>query len=253
LSDLHIGKVVKDENDVEIYNTEIALRYVDQLTEKLFKVVWHIKRSSKVNEVVVLLLGDIVDNEQIYDTQPYHIDSFVVEQVKNASSVLWKLLLSLEKSFGKVRVCTVRGNHGRSGGHEESNWDKIVYQQLELLAELNGRSIVVENNYGEFNHCWIRGKKVMLRHYAPKQDGTAAARGRLGGWYQIHKFDALAFGHFHQVGLLNFNGIPLFRNGSLCPGDDYAERLALNDGPGQIIFGVSKKRLPTFFYVLDFK
>ena len=36
-------------------------------------------------------------------------------------------------------------------------------------------------------------------------------------------------------------------------GDDYAESLAVNDGPVQLIFGVNSESLPTFICPLRFK
>ena len=64
-------------------------------------------------------------------------------------------------------------------------------------------------------------------------------------------FDFVICGHFHDAGVLNYNGKLVFRNGSIMPANDYAERLARSDPPRQVIFGVSQKSLPTFISFLE--
>lgn len=257
LSDLHIGKVVKNHRSEVLFNTEIALKYLKNIKENIFKVISHARKGTNIDEIVVLLIGDIVDNEAIYDSQPHHIDSFVSEQVKNATKVLWEMIVDLSKIKGikMTRVVTVRGNHGRTTfGHEDSNWDTIIYQNLEYICHISGlKNIHIDAQYAEYNIAEVKGHKILLRHNAPITADTPSAKAKLAGWVDIHGVDAICSGHFHHWAVNTWNDRPIFRNGSLSGSDDLAERIAANNKPAQLLFGVSKKRLPTFIYTLNFE
>ena len=256
ISDTHIGKEVKDHRGRVIYNTEIAIeRITEDLTKQIIDVTGHAKGSTTIDEFVILFLGDIVDNESIYDTQAHHIDSFVAEQVKNATKALWKLIVEISRIKGikNVRVACVRGNHGRTSfGHEDSNWDNVVYDNLECIANISKmKNISVHTQYAEYNIIEVRGHKILLRHNAPPHADTAGAKAKVAGWIDQHGVDAICSGHFHHWGVNTYNDRPLFRNGSLPGSDDLAERMAVKNKPAQMLFGVSKKRLPTFMYAIS--
>lgn len=258
LSDLHIGKEVKDHLGNIRYNTEIALERLENLTKQILDVTGHAKRSTSIDEFVILLIGDIVDNESVYDTQAHHIDSFVAEQVKNATQSLWQLITEVSRIKGikKVRVACVRGNHGRTViGHEDSNWDNVVYDNLEYICHISKKevkNVSIHTQYAEYNIIEVKGRKILLRHNSPPHADTAGAKAKVAGWIDQHAVDAICSGHFHHWGVNTYNDRPLFRNGSLPGSDDLAERMAVKNKPAQMLFGVSKKRLPTFMYAINF-
>jgi len=153
--------------------------------------------------------------------------------------------------FNKVSPPFVSGN---SSGHEDSNWDNVVYQQLEMLINnYSDKNIGIEVKYGDYNIFEVKGHKGLIRHIAPIQTDTPSARAKYGGWYKKYKYDFMIIGHWHHWGINNYNGIPVFRNGSLPGADDLAERMGVHDEPAQILFGVNNKRVPTYVYVIDFK
>lgn len=252
LSDFHVGKVIPDEDGGQLYNMEIAKRRMDGLARSILDNC--AVDPEDCDEVVILLAGDMVDGEGIYPGQELHIETHVAEQVKAVSTKLWKLALDLRTVFPQVRIITSRGNHGRSGNSDEANWDNIVYQQLEILADMGETDgIIVKNLYGNFNTFEVKGWKGLLRHQAPAQADTPAAIAKLGGWYDLHRYDFIAYGHWHHWGIPTWNGRPLFRNGSLGGGDDYAEQFGANDQPAQLAFTVSEDKLMTGFYVINFE
>jgi hypothetical protein len=206
-----------------------------------------------IDECVVLLVGDIIDGEGIYPGQDISLEQHVAEQVKLAAKETWKVLLGLRELFPAVRVSAVRGNHGRSGHSPEANWDHMVYQQLDhmvyqqlsILADIDG-SVGFETEYGDYGLTTIKGTRGLIRHKAPVQTDTAAARAKFGGWLAIHAYDWLLYGHCHHYGIMSFAGRPIFRNGCLPGSNDYSERLAVTDKPCQLLWGITPSRCPTF-------
>jgi len=245
ISDLHMGKKTEYLDGGIAFNIKIATQLLNEYPQR---VLDHLPLPHKsFDEVVVLILGDMVDGEMVYRGQWSNIETHVAAQLFSTTQGLWQLLRDLAGLFPMVRVYTARGNHGRTEGSIESNWDNIIYQQLLLLSiEAALPNLTVHNKYGDFNTCMIQGWKGLLRHEAPLQSDTAAARNRIGGWRDIHQCDFIAYGHFHHIGLGMYNGMPLFRNGSFPGGDDYSERYGGWDGPTQLMFGITSNRLPSF-------
>lgn len=249
LSDLHIGRRIVDQSTRErIYDIQIGLERVRAIPDKILSNLP--KEPGKYDELVLLILGDIVDGEDIFPGHAQQIQQSAEGQTSETVRALWHTVLSLSKIFPIVRIATAPGNHGRFGA---SNWDNVVYRQLEILIDSSDReNISIKNRYEKFNIVNVKGHKGLLRHSAPAQADTAAARARLGGWNDIHNFDFLSFGHFHHWGIFTWNGKPIFRNGSLMGADDYAEELAVSDVPCQLIFGVTEETLPTMIIPIGF-
>lgn len=254
LSDLHIGKVVENDG-IEQFNTEIALQRIRELTHNVQRVIDHARKGTRIDEIVCLCLGDLVDNEAIYHSHAHHIDSHVALQVKNAIRALWQMIVTLSEIEGveKVRVLCVRGNHGRSGaigGHEDSNFDTIVHDGLEWSSILHGDPrISVSARYSQFNIAEVKGHRILMRHEAPAHADTAAAKARISGWLDLHSpIAAITYGHLHHPSISTYNDRYLFMNGSLVGGDDLSERMAVGNLPTQLLFGVTKKRIPSFIY-----
>ena len=253
LSDLHIGKSVVDEDGYSVYNIEIALERLKQIAEGIKRVISHARRSTTIDEIVVCLIGDILDGDNIYKTQAHHLDDHIAGQLKAGTKALWDLITDLAAIDGikKVRVATVRGNHGRASdsSHEDSNMDNLLYDNLQFAATLHGDDkISVTTKYSAFHVVEVKGHRLLLRHEAPLTCDTSAARAKLGGWCDIHKCDAILSGHYHHTQISTFADRYIIRNGSTVGPDNLSERMAVTSKPEQIVFGISPKRLPTFIY-----
>jgi hypothetical protein len=89
---------------------------------------------------------------------------------------------------------------------------------------------------------------------APAQTQTAYARGKFGGWFERYRFDAVVMGHYHHGKVDDWNQKPIIYNSTIMKGDDLAESMSFNDSlPSQTVFGVSKKRVMTFWFKADTK
>jgi len=254
MGDIHFGqKVIDPEIGVISYDTRIAEQ---RIIATASKTISQIPPSDNIQEVVVLLLGDIVDGEGIFPHQEMTIEAHAAAQTLSCTKSIWQMLTELKEAYKcPIRVVTVRGNHGRTNASPEANWDNIVYQQLELLADMttfDGPGISIKNQYGEYNTTVIQGWNCLIRHWAPPQADTPAASAKFAAWQTHHEWDLFAFGHYHHWGITTYMGKPIFRNGSLVGGNDYAESLAKHDSPVQLLITITRSELPQAVRLLTY-
>lgn len=254
LSDWHMGQIVKDpETGQIVYDMSIAQDRVEMLPALLSANLGAEKMGS-FDECVVILAGDIVTGEGIFPHQEMSLEDHAVAQTLAATKSIWFLLKRLRGMFPMVRVITTKGNHGRTMHSPEANWDNVIYQELELLIDLEGdENLTIKNRYGDFATAEVKGWKGLIRHQAPAQAESAFGAIKFAGWYGIHEWDFFCFGHFHHWGVTTWTAKPIYRNGALVGGDEYAEGLAKYDNPVQICFGVSPGNPCTFVTPLTFK
>jgi len=243
LSDSHFGEKIEATEINGEYNIQIA-------TERLLDIPDLLQQSDIINlqidEVLVLMVGDHVDGEGIFNNQYMEIETHATEQILRCTTAHWCLFKKLRERFDcPIRVVTIRGNHGRSGLSDETNWDNIIFLQLELLIDMEDHEwITIQNRYGEVNPFVVQGWKGLIRHIAPVQADTAAGKTKYGGWEAIHDWDLLATGHWHHWGVLTYMGKPIFRNGSMVGPNNFSEKLATVDDPVQLAFTVTEEDLP---------
>jgi len=134
LSDLHVGKKVELNGNIT-FDLEIAERRLSTLGERVIKLLGS-GRMKDFDEVVIMVNGDIVDGEGIYQTQAFHVDTFVANQCRVAAASIWEIVQTFLKcsTIKSVRLVTAPGNHGRVSyyNHEQSNWDNIVSMMLAI-------------------------------------------------------------------------------------------------------------------------
>jgi hypothetical protein len=247
LSDWHVGRIVTNTEANEVmFNIAAATQRILS-TPDLVMSMFTSEELGNFDELVLLFIGDIVDGEGVYPHQELSLQTHAVEQIKQATKATWEMIQTFRAYFPYIRIVTTRGNHGRTGSSPEANWDNVVYQMLEILVDMDGGdNISIKNRYGDYATIDIRGWKGLLRHRAPVQADTAAGRAKFAGWHGIHEWDFFCFGHYHHWGVLTWNGKPIYRNGSLVGGDEYAESLSVYDQAAQLCFGVREDKVCTF-------
>lgn len=227
LSDTHFGKLTKH------FNMHEANKRIMSIPDKIVEL-----GIRDLDEVVIMLGGDMIEGEDIYATQSHHIEDSAIKQVMAAVDSFWNLGVKLSKQFPglKVRYVTVPGNHGRVSktAAEETNWDNIIYQMLGQIALAFGdKSITVDVNFQTFHTFDVKGKTGMMYHHGTKHTGTPAMQVRLVGWMQQKHWDFMCHGHWHQWEIGTQFGKPVMKNGSLPGEDDLAERMGVFDPPRQ--------------------
>lgn len=233
LSDLHFGKKTKRFN---IAKAKEWLSSIPSMLVSKYKI-------RPFDEIVVCLIGDIVEGEDIYSTQNGVLECPVIIQVQESTECLYKLVLDLEKTFDcPVRVETVYGNHGRMSKSADvrSNWDNAVYLMLSQLIQQNENSDIVCNlNFEEFKVAIVKDKKLLLTHHGTKHMGTPAMQVKFLGWIMDEEVDLLAHGHWHQWKIESHNGRIMLSNGSLSGPDDLSRQMGLSEPPRQGYFLVT--------------
>lgn len=236
LSDTHCGQQNKLFGLKEF--TERLLDYPDQ--------VYALNSGKEIDEVIINLVGDIVEGEDIYPTQPHHVVCPTIEQIEIATDTLWRLTLKAKALFKcPVRLVCVPGNHGRVSqtANEKTNWDNVVYHCLKLLiGNTKEKDISIEHNGEQFKTFKVKDKIGLLYHQGVKHTGTPAMREKIAGWVNSKKCDFIVSGHFHEWKVGSWHNATIISNGSLCGPNDLSERMAQNTPARQGFFLVTPDR-----------
>jgi predicted phosphodiesterase len=247
MSDTHYGK------HTPYFNLEIAKERAKNLPEQIYSATLPV-----IDEVVLVLAGDMVEGEDIYATQNNHIECPVFEQTQVCSESLWEVILTFRKLFQcRVRIETCPGNHGRMSktANERTNWDNVVYHILHLMAKFHGDpEIIINTNFNTMTTFPVKDRVGLAYHHGVKHTGTPAMREKIAGWNKTKKFDFLVHGHWHEWHVGNWMGKFVLGNGCMCGPDDLAETMGKEDDarqgwflitPGKPIWGFSFVEWPT--------
>jgi hypothetical protein len=203
-SDTQLGKRTPS------YNSDIAVNRVEQYTDKIIQHAQDFKSIYPVRKAHVYFLGDIVEGEGIFPTQPHTIDSSLYEQVaKNGPAIYAAQLRRLLEVFEIVHVTCVIGNHGRltKFNNPETNMDRMLYKILEHIFAYEPRiSFDIPDGFGE-SMFWAVDKigdySTLLIHgdQFPSPASTSQYWKKILGWKTSGipvSFDDVAMGHWHQ-------------------------------------------------------
>lgn len=256
LTDLHAGKIVKNQEGEIVYNEKVFRERIDKLCAQVLKLLDNnIIKGVKINEVAILSTGDLANGEGIYATQPYEQEIAPPAQVMLVIDVLKGLIVSLLERNLKVSFFGVRGNHGRTGKDTDvaSNWDLMIYMILDFWSKSVLKNPKLSIKYTETEHLVIkiRNHGYLLRHIAPEQVDSPAGRVKINEWARQHNIEAVVYGHYHHFGIFDCDGIRVFRGGSIVGADSLSESMAKHSEPLQLVWGVNENRVSTFIYAVD--
>jgi predicted phosphodiesterase len=258
-TDWHIGRIVKDEEGNELYNTEIFKRRIDILLQEILTLLDnYITKGTPIKDVVIISTGDILDGMGIYATQETQSELSPPFQVMMGVEIIQKFVLALLKRKLTVTFYGVKGNHGeiREGGKSKdpnANWDLQLYLILDFWCKNVLKNTKVKVYYSELDYLnfEVQGWRYHIRHIAPQQSETAAGKAKFLGWARKHNCDVLIYGHYHHYGITDRSGVTVIKGGSITGADEYSERLAEEAEPIQLLWGCSKHRPITFMYAID--
>jgi predicted phosphodiesterase len=235
LSDTHYGKYT------DYFNLKVAQERMRSVPSSIFNSI-----NPGIDEVVLVLAGDMVEGEDIYATQNNKLECPVFEQTQICAQSIWETVLLFRKLFDcRVRVETCPGNHGRMSktANEKSNWDNVVYHILRLSAHMHkDPEIVINANFGNFITFPVKDKVGMAYHKGVKHDGTPAMQLKIAGWDKAKKFDFMVHGHWHRWHIGNWMGRLVVGNGCMCGPDDLSEEMAVDDNARQAYFFVTPEK-----------
>lgn len=257
LSDLHFGKKVVVEGQVTFDKTIAEERFKAIMSGMRHLNESYIRPNHSIDELVILMLGDCLDGELIYEGQVYNQDMPLLDQLTFSAELIKRELLDpASQTFGTVRVVSVPGNHGEIRNerkdhmmHPRTNFDTILSIMLQIgCKEL--KNVTFEVATTTLHTTMIRNWKFLLAHDLPSAVDSVF-RKKYGGLFERFRFDISVHGHRHTPELTYFNTKPIIQNGSLPGTDDYAIELAFNTVPTQVMFTVSDKRPVALFWQVD--
>jgi hypothetical protein len=256
ITDLHAGKIVKNQEGDLIYNEDIFRTRINCLCEQTLKLLDNnISKGVPIRDVVLLLTGDLANGEGIYATQAYEQEIAPPAQVMLVIDVLTKLITSLLKRNLPVQVYGIRGNHGRTGKDTDvaSNWDIMIYEILDFWAKLVLKNPKLQIKFTETEHLRfdIRGHGYLIRHICPEQVDSPAGRVKINQWARQYNVEGIVYGHYHHAAICDCDNIRVFRGGSTVGGDSLSDSMAKHSEPIQLIWGVNEARVSTFIYLVD--
>jgi predicted phosphodiesterase len=235
ISDVHWGKKTKR------FNMAVASKRILSIAKGLAAT-----KLPDFDEIVIVLLGDLIEGEDIYATQNGAVEAPVITASKIGTEIIWQLCLDLKKLFKvPIRVETSSGNHGRMSktANPKSNWDNSIYQSLGLISKYSKESdITINVSLDEFQVIDIKGVKVLLNHTGIKHLGTPAMIMKMAGWIISKGIDLLIHGHWHVMGFDTYLGRARISNGCVPGGDDLGEKMAREDPARQIYFFIDPNK-----------
>lgn len=238
LSDTHAGK------ESASYNSDVfaaRLRHVGTTVERLVRI--H-RSDHKVQKLVIIMDGDMVDGEGIYPTQPFHVDQTVLNQIFRVAVPAYLEFLGLmSQLFKSVEVHCVPGNHGRVGkfAAETSNWDTVLYNVLEIATKDNKR-ITWDITDGWHKFVEVDGTRILVAHGHQIKSvlnipwyGVTTKIMRWAG--SVGPFDIFIMGHYHTRAYADWNDKQFIMNGTMVTDDEFSrEVVGMSSSTQQTLF-----------------
>jgi len=136
LTDLHAGKIVKNQEGEVVYNEKVFRERIDKLCSQVLKLLDNnIAKGVQIKDVVILSTGDLANGEGIYATQPYEQEIAPPAQVMLVVEVIKGLITSLLERKLSVSFYGVRGNHGRCFDKETKLLTINGYKSYDTIKE----------------------------------------------------------------------------------------------------------------------
>ena len=208
LSDWQLGKKSAD------YDIDVAAKRIALLAEKVKRVVEIQRKDHPVDEVNILLTGDLVESDgNIFPGQAYEVEAGgLYVQIFKGAEILAGFVRTMAAIFPTVKVYGAIGNHGRLGRFSdhspESNSDAILYNIARQLVGGEKRvqwkeSLTVGGRHWYDTLELPGGKLGMIVHGDQFRGGLGmpwyGVAKKASGWrLSVAPFTHLWFGHWHQ-------------------------------------------------------
>lgn len=221
LSDIHVGQ------QSIIYGLGKCRERLMDLPLQVYTANQHVQN---IDEVVLLMIGDMVEGEDIFPTQPWHVQCSALRQVQLGTQWFWEMTLLFKELFKvPVRIICVPGNHGTVGksSNEKTNWDNFLYLALSTVisAEKPG-DISIDCDFERFKDFTVKDRRGQIYHQGTKHTGTPAMREKIAGWAYNSNVNIVCHGHWHEWHIGSWQDIIVVANGSMCGPNDLSQRMA---------------------------
>lgn len=243
------------------YNSEVMAQRVHAFLANSMSLVEIQRADHPVNDIVVLLGGDMIEGLFNFPTQPYEIDATLFDQFVTVAGLLDEVARFYAARFEHVHFVAEWGNHGRIGSKRAAvpkadNADRMTYQLAKAMsADVPNVSwsIVDEDiqrfEIGNYRALLIHGDEVGRNGFASPSTLVRHVTGWKSGAYTVDgqpwDFRDAYMGHYHshaQWPLPDGAG-NLFQTGSIESDNRYArDNLAVTATPSQRLHFIDPRK-----------
>lgn len=257
LNDVHIGR----------YPMDVLRKKADELVSAVVKTIEIQRKGATINELVINVVGDIVDGDGIFPAQAYEQKFHLMEQMFGEPlPIMVAMFNELSNHFEKVTIHCVRGNHGRVSKYtdEKLNFDSIFYRILKLATQSNKRLVwnIYDSWYeivkilkfgfllthGNYIKTWLNIPFYGIKEKGMRWQGSLTKQETImigNEWVKVQKkyWDYIVLGHFHTSLYFRWNNWRCILGGTWLDSDDFAESvLGLDSATEQTLFGIHENR-----------
>jgi hypothetical protein len=213
-TDTHYGEVVSKEalNGVNIYNADEAVRRLNYGVDKFIEICTKKKPYYQYDGVVYALGGDRVTGS-LHDLAETN-DRTPIQQVVELTEITAQQIMKLKKTFGRVFVPSVTGNHSRlahrrtkTKGRTNDSLETLVFAKLSMMFQ-NDKDVQIVYNNSDIVYFSLNGTKFKLQHGDEYRGGTGIggvvvpikrglAKEHQSASATGQHFDVKMIGHFH--------------------------------------------------------
>jgi hypothetical protein len=240
LADWQLGKTTPE------YDSETAVRRVEQYAEKVVRLIELQRTHHPVNEARIYLLGDLLEGEEIFPGQAHRIDASLYQQVFRGAEALAGVVRTVAAAVPNVTVKGAIGNHGAIGGpvrkayHPESNADAMLYNVARMLVARDKR-VDWPETFVAGERAWyatdeVMGHRWFLFHGDQIKGGAFGfpwygfGKKLLGWATSVAPFTFSASGHFHVPVRFQMNAITHWGAGSTESANTFAQEYLASGG-----------------------
>ena len=249
----------------ETYNYEIFQRELLHLRSGVGTICELLRPTYFLEKLVILLTGDMNDNDRIYRGQQLNIDRAVGDQVFDGLGCFGRFVVSLKTVFPTIEIYAVPGNHGRTTSDRSdepatSSFDYILYKTLQLLFAGDTQVKVVPSpDYFymvpiyDWRYLITHGDGIKSWGSLPFYGMARAGLQYLASVAPDERLDLLVSGHIHQTLHLPLSErLDWFTSASWVPRDKYSFQVFKTyPRTTQRFWGCNPKHRTTWMFNLD--
>jgi hypothetical protein len=268
ISDCHIGSynTVFDKNTgkkLVTYNEKIFGEELQTLQDSITEIHGILSHSYSLKKLVIFVLGDILTNDRIFESQIWEIEKCIGLQLWDGVNYFAKFFNNLLNLYDTIEIVGMVGNHGRSQPLKDSddepvenNFEYHLYRIWQKQFEGSKRIKVIVPNTRRYIHN-VNGWNHMVEHGdAIRGMSEQAQIKQIKDLYvNTGVFDVFQMGHVHSIKEIEVSDKIIAKiNGAFIEKDNYAYRkFKTYSIPKQWFFGCSKSRPETWSYKLDLR
>lgn len=190
------------------YNSQVMRDRVLRFCDKAARLAEIQRADHPVDDLVIMLGGDMIEGLFNFPTQPYEIDATLFGQYVTVSKLLTEVVQFALHEFSTVRVIAEWGNHGRLGSKRDAvprsdNADRMTYELARSLVNTDARVTwddcpedIQRVEIGNYRALLIHGDEVGRNGFAsPSTIVQHVNRWRSGAY--PWEFRDVFIGHYH--------------------------------------------------------